>query len=276
MFLWEKQKTQSIPTPDSGTEGATRVADVLVLFLSGPVELGVSEISRRLGMSKTVVHRILQSLASRDLVNFNANSRNYRLGPSAAALGARALRDLELRQVARPVLMRLQEDTGETTTVSELLGTSRVYLDQIPSLKEIKMTVEVGRPFPLHAGASSKVLLAFATPELHDFVLERTLEALTPITPTDRAKLESEIALIIECGTAVSFGERQYGAGSVAAPILGLDRYAVGAISVCGPVDRFDAETVERMRPLVLRSAREISYAMSGHILSDAGKKEPV
>lgn len=262
----EETSVRTEATPRSGTEAATRVADVLLLFASGPSELGVSEISRRLEMSKTVVHRILQSLASRGLVTYKASSRNYVLGSAAAALGARALRDLDLRQAALPVLRRLQRETGETTTLSELVGTARIYLDQIPSLKEIKMTVEVGRPFPLHAGASSKAILAFAPPELREFVLEDALPALTPLTLTDRVALELDLSRIEEGCTAVSLGERQHGAGSVAAPVIGFDGYAVGSISVCGPVDRFDEETVERMRPLVLRSAREISRALSAEI----------
>lgn len=239
---------------------------MLLLFVVGPEELGVSEISRRLEMSKAVVYRILRSLASRGLISYNAGSRNYSLGPAAAVLGARALRDLDLRRAALPVLRRLQHETEETTTLSELVGTARVYLDQIPSLKEIKMTVEVGRPFPLHAGASSKVILAFAPPGLRDLVLDGPLPALTPLTLVDRAGLEAEISLIERTGTSVSLGERQRGAGSVAAPVLGVDGHAVGSISVCGPVDRFDEETVKRMRPLVLGAAREISHALSGVI----------
>jgi len=250
--------------PRPGTEAAARVADVLLLFASGPDALGVSEISRRLGLSKAVVHRILRSLASRGLVSHDAESRSYGLGPAAAALGARALAGLELRRVALPVLRRLQRETGETTTLSELVGTARVYLDQVPSLKEIKMTVEVGRPFPLHAGASSKAILAFAPPEVREHVLEGPLEALTPLTVTDRARLEVELGQIRESGTAVSCGERQSGAGSVAAPVIGVDGYAVGSISVCGPVDRFGEETVERMRPLVLEAARGISRVLRG------------
>lgn len=261
--------------PSSGTEAAARVADVLLLFAGGPEQLGVSEISRRLEMSKTVVHRILQSLASRGLVTYKASGRNYVLGPAAAALGARALRDLDLRRAALPVLRRLQHETDETTTLTELVGTARVYLDQIPSLKEIKMTVEVGRPFPLHAGASGKVILAFAPVGLRDLVLEGPLAKLTPLTHTDRASLELDLSHIEKSRTAVSFGERQHGAGSVAAPVIGFDGYAAGSISVCGPVDRFDEETVERMRPLVLRAAQEISRVLMAETAQERSRVDP-
>jgi DNA-binding IclR family transcriptional regulator len=245
--------------PQTGTEAAARVADVLLAFADGSAVLGVSEVARRLRLSKAVVYRILRSLASRELLAYDEGRRAYRLGPAAAMLGARALSEHDLRRVALPVLRRLQQVSGETATVSELIGTSRVYLDQVPSLKEIKMTVELGRPFPLHAGASGRVILAFSPPDLREAILEDALEALTPLTPTERAPLEEELGRVREAFTAVSLGERQTGAASVAAPVFGVDGYAIGSLSVCGPVDRFDAETVERIRPLIRDAARQVS-----------------
>lgn len=248
-----------------GTESADRVADVLLTFAGTGESLGVSGISRRLGLSKGVVHRILQSLVSRRLLSLESGG-SYRLGPAAAMLGTWALRDLNLRERASPVLQRLQAEWGETATVSELVGVSRVYLDQVPSLKEVKMTVEIGRPFPLHAGASSRVILAFAPPHLRRQILDGTLEALTPRTIVNREELGVELERNVREGVAVSYGERQPAAASVAAPLLAASGYAVGAISVCGPVDRFDEETVRRLRPQVLNAAREISRGLGWEV----------
>jgi IclR family transcriptional regulator, acetate operon repressor len=235
---------------------------VLLALSGGPRWLGVSDIARRLGLSKTVVHRILRSLASRGLVSSNGGSGRYSLGPAAAALGARALGDLDLRAAAMPVLRRLQVQSGETTTVSALVGAARVYLDQVVSLQEIKMTVELGRPFPLYAGASSKAVLASAGPELLAQVLDGPLEPLTALTIVDRRRLELELDAIARAGVAASHGEREEGAASVAAPVLGAGHEVVGAISVCGPVARFTPEAVDRYRPLVKRGADEISAAL--------------
>lgn len=248
--------------PLGGTEAASRVADVLLALADGPRWVGVSDIGRRLDLSKTVVHRILRSLASRHLVISDESSGRYSLGPAAAALGARALSDVSLRKAAMPVLRRLQVATGETTTVSALVGTARVYLDQVVSLQEIKMTVEVGRPFPLYAGASSKAVLAAAGPELRAQVLDGQLDRLTPVTIVERRRLERELDEIAATGVATSLGERQEGAGSVAAPVIGGDGEVLGAISVCGPVARFTPETMERYVPLVQRAAAEISAAL--------------
>src|SRR6476469_791348 len=90
------------PLVPAGTEAAARVADVLLMFANGPDALGVSEIARELQLSKAVVHRILQSLASRSMVRTDPGTREYRLGPGAIALGARALRGLDLRSAAQP------------------------------------------------------------------------------------------------------------------------------------------------------------------------------
>ena len=237
----------------------------MLTFAGSGEQQGVSEISRRLGLSKAVVHRILRSLVSRRLVSLDEMSGGYRLGPAAATLGARALRDLNLRENALPVLRRLQQESGETATVSELVGVSRVYLDQAPSLKEVKMTVEIGRPFPLHAGASSRAIMAFAPPDLRQQILEGPLEALTPKTIVDREALELSISHVASAGAAASFGERQPGATSVAAPLLGIDGHAVGAVSTCGPVDRFDEATVERLLPLVRSAAHEVSSRIGRH-----------
>lgn len=243
----------------SGTASADRVADVLLTFAGSERVLGVSEVSRRLGLSKAVVHRILRSLVSRRLLGVEEVGGGYRLGPAAVTLGVRALRDLRLRERALPVLRKLREETAETATVSELVGVSRVYLDQIQSLQEIKMTVELNRPFPLHAGASSRIILAFAPPDLGRQILAGPLGALTPKTIVDRTELAEELARNAREGVAASFGERQPGAASVAAPLLAADGHAVGAFSVCGPVDRFGEETVRRLKPLVLSAARELS-----------------
>lgn len=231
----------------------------MLTFAGARGSLGVSEISRSLGLSKAVVHRILRSLVSRRLLAVDEAGRGYRLGSAAATLGARAVRDMNLRECALPLLQRLREESGETATVSELVGVSRVYLDQVPSRREIKMTVELGRPFPLHAGASSRAILALGPPGLRRQILDGPLEALTPKTIVDRERLRLELARNAQEGLAVSYGERQPGAASVAAPLLAANGHALGAISVCGPVDRFDDEVVRRLRPRVLEAAREVS-----------------
>jgi IclR family transcriptional regulator, acetate operon repressor len=253
------QRVRPEETPAAGTLSAARVGDVLLMFVAEPGPIGVTAIARQLGISKAVVHRILQSLVSRQLLAVDSESSSYRLGPAVAALGARALQDLDLRILAQAVMRDLQAETEETTTLSLLVGTSRVYLDQIVSQHEIRMTVELGRSFPLHAGSSGKVMLAFAPPDVRERVLRAPLGRLTTETETDPGVLSAELDQIVADGVAVSRGERERGAGSVAAPVFRFDESVTGAISVCGPITRFDEAAVDRYKPLVRVAAQRLT-----------------
>lgn len=256
--------TNDIAAPDAGpgTEAAARVANVLMLFASGSRTLGVSAIARELTLSKAVVHRILRTLADKALISVDAATREYRLGPAAAALGARALRDSGLRTVGLPVITGLQRDTGETTTLSALVPGGRVYLDQRESTREIKMTVEVGSRFPLHAGSSGKVILAYLAPRDRDEILAGNLPRLTPRTVVDADALRAELAEIRTSGIAMSRGERQADAGSVAAPVFNVDGEIVGSVSVCGPLSRVDEAARERISPALRAAADTISRGL--------------
>lgn len=249
-------------TTAEGTEGAGRVADVLLAFMEGPRSQGVSALARELELSKAVVHRILKTLEHRGLLTADADTRGYHLGPSAAGLGARALRECDLRTVAMPVLRDLQRSTHETTTVSASVPGGRVYVDQVVSDREIKMTVEVGRRFPLHAGSSGTCILAFLPAEQQAAVLAAPLERLTPATVAEPRLLQRQLQQIRSSGFAMSDGQRQQGAGSIAAPVFGLDGHVEGSISVCGPLDRLDRATRERCVPLVTDAADRISRVL--------------
>ena len=247
-----------------GTETATRVADVLLLFIDASDSLGVSAIARSLGLSKTVVHRTLSSLVERGFLVSEPRARGYLLGPSAASLGARALRESGLRSAALPVMRRLQDATGETVTVSAKVPNGRVYLDQVESNREIKMTVELGRRFPLHAGSSSTCILAFLPASESSEYLNGhcALEALTTRTITGPEELRARVASVRASGISQSEGERQQGAGSVAAPVFDVDGQVVGSISVCGPGYRMHEQARVAMIPDLRKAADEVSRAL--------------
>ncbi|MBK0419785.1 IclR family transcriptional regulator [Leucobacter sp. CSA1] len=249
----------------SGTESATRVTSLLLLFISGKRAWGVSEISRELGLSKAVVHRMLQALTAQSFLTQNRGTREYTLGPAAAAFGAAGMRSSDLRRVARPVLERLHAATNETVTLSSLVGEQRVYLDQIESLREIKMAVELGRLFPLNAGSSGRVILAYLSEDRREHLLHTVLPRITSHTILDADALRADCERIREVGYAVSQGERQVGAGSVAAPIFDLDDEVVGSISICGPIDRLSVEVLESMSGVLLEHAHEISTELGYH-----------
>lgn len=221
-----------------------RAVDVLLLFgRSASQSLGVTEIAEELTMPKAAVHRILTSLRRRDLITFESSTRRYRLGAAAVGLGGAYLAKLDIRGLSAPELAWLSSEVNETATLSIRNGDRRIYVDQVLPQREVRMEVMIGPPYPLHAGGSSRAFLAFMTDaEIDDYINRNDLVALTDKTFTDPALLLRELATVRERGFATSFGERQSGAASVAAPIFDHEDRVVAVMSVCGPVDRLKSE----------------------------------
>lgn len=252
------------PTPvrtDSagGTEAADRVADVLLLFAQAGDPLGVTQIARSLDLSKAVVHRILQSLTSRSLLQA-ARGSTYVLGPAATTLAAKAWSQLDVRSIASPILRRLRDDTRETTTLSVLVGHQRIYLDQFESPQEVKMVVELGPRFPLHSGASSRVILAHLPQVFIDEAVGQ-LQALRPGLDVE-AYLRA-LDDIRERGFGISLDERGTGAASIAAPFFDAGGNVMGSISSSGPVTRYGEDGHDDHARLVIAAARAITAALA-------------
>lgn len=246
--------------------GLLRALGVITLIADqAPQSMGVSSIARELELPKAVAHRILKEFTSAGFLVFDDGTKKYRLGPGSLTLGLAALRTLDAPKVARPHLQRMVARTGETATLSVRNGWVRVYVDQVLSPHEIRMSISLGTAHPLYAGSSSKAILAhLADDEIDQYLTEHALDPVTPATITDVARLRRELQEVRRVGFAVSRGERQSGAGSVAAPIHRASGEVFGSISLCGPQDRFDQGRIDEHAKVVVETARLISEEL-GH-----------
>lgn len=229
--------------PGRGVGSIERAVDVMFTLARSGVPRGVTDIASHLGLSKAAVHRILTSLRKSSLVVLDARSKHYSLGPSVLELAAAYRSGLDVRSLAVDTMRELVEATQETATLSILVDGRRIYVEQFTPNREVRMTVQVGSSFPLHAGASSKAFLAWLPEDERRRILASPLERLTEATIVDAAELDRELTQVRERGFAVSEEERQPGAASVAAPLLDESLQPVAVLSVCGPLQRFKAET---------------------------------
>ncbi|MFD4668756.1 IclR family transcriptional regulator [Lentzea sp. NPDC058450] len=245
------------------SSGLTRALQIVFAVAESPEpDVGVSELARTLGLSKTVVHRAARTLVATGLFVVDERTRRYRLGPGAVSLGLAALNRLEVPKVAVPHMERLVAATNETATLSVRYSDQRMYLTQVLSPQEIRMAVQLGKLFPLHVGGSSKAILsALPAAEIEGY-LDRNL--VGSVSVTSREELLAELDRIRARGYAVSRGERQVDAGSVAAPVFDATGLVYGAVSVCGPVARISDDKVQEYGALVSSAAAAVSAGL-GH-----------
>jgi DNA-binding IclR family transcriptional regulator len=241
-------------------EASERVSNVLLSFTADRPALGVTEIAKQLDMPKSAVHRTLTSLCRTGLVRQESGSAKYRLGLRAIELGLAALDHGDVRAAALPLMHGLTEATGETATLSLLAGRERFYAAQVESPQDVRMTVEIGLRCPLYAGASGRALLAaLDEAALGDYLRATRLAQLTESTIADVGRLRASLADVRARGFAAGYGERDPWAGSVAASFHGRDGRAIGSLSVCGPLERFDPGTTELYGGLVAEAAGRLS-----------------
>jgi DNA-binding IclR family transcriptional regulator len=217
----------------------------------------VSEISRDLGIPKAVVYRILSTLRLGNFLEWENSSRRYRLGLACVKLGSQYLANVDIHDIALEAMKRLSALSDETATLSVREGGTRIYVTQITPPREVKMTVNLGVPYELHAGSSSKAFLAHLPQDEQDEYLARLdLVRFTDLTKTDPALLKVDLLKIRDCGYAFSLGERQAGAGSIAAPVFDQKGQPVAVISICGPVDRIRKKLESFSEELLLETQR--------------------
>jgi IclR family acetate operon transcriptional repressor len=246
-------------SPATAPSTTMRVIDVLLAFTEGETWHRLTDLAAVTGLTKPVVHRILQTMMARELVVADGASHRYRLGPTAYRLGSSMARQSELRAAALPIMTRLADATQETINISARLGLRRVYVDQVESFQPIRITIQVGQQVPLSIGSSGHAILAFLTAAEIDDVLAEPIPALTPSTVTDPDETRRRLAEVRTRGWSRSAAERVAGSSSVAAPIFDPDGEILGAVSVAALATRVDDARARELGAAVVRASSEIT-----------------
>ncbi len=225
-------------------------------------EIGLSELARRSGFNKATARRLLLALEKHGFVEQDAKSRAYRLGPGLLRLARVREAVSPVQAVVQPILEDLVSRIGETAHFSLYAGDSLATIGLVESTKSIRVSIERGEAIPLHATASGIAFMAFARPELVDKVLRKSLTGHTSHTITDVAEMRIQLQAVAGAGVAVAKSSYEDGVCGIAAPVLGPDGYARGAVAIAAPKSRATNDVIATIQPEVQRAAVEISSAM--------------
>ena len=223
----------------------------------------VGELARRIGVNPSTASRLLGTLEAGGLVERAPEGGPYRLGLKLVALSDRVLGQLDVRDRARPWLIWLVEETGETATLSVPGGGEAITVDFVPSRSSVASLARLGRPSVAHATAAGKVMLAFGSDVL---ALDREagLVAFTERTITDPSALAEELDRVRGAGIAEAVGEREPDLNALAAPVFGRGGELSAILGLQGPASRLPAATRRALRDPLVRAARELGQSLGG------------
>jgi DNA-binding IclR family transcriptional regulator len=211
------------------------------------------------GYARSTTHRLVKALEAHGLIELDG-AGGYRPGLGLLRLAGAAVRELPLRDVARPFLERLAAAHGESAQLFVRSGAIRLCADVVESTNELRTIVAVGASLPLTAGSAGKVFLAW----MSDPDRDRLLEGYRPMTSAgpDKEQLMKELETIHRRGWASSSGEREEGVASVSAPLFGPDGRIAAAVSLSGPVSRLGRARARLLAPVIVSTARAIEQAL--------------
>jgi IclR family KDG regulon transcriptional repressor len=235
------------------TRSVDKAVAVLKQFNLDEPQLGVSELARRLGLTKSTVHRLLASLRQGGLVEQDPHSRKYRLGHALVELGYNVVYSDPLLQVVLPYLQYLADQVGEAAYVAVRDGEAVLTMLQVVSSNLREQIAWTGK-LPLHATASGKILLAQMDESELAALLEVGLARYTESTITDPDELHMEIEQIRQQGFATCLEEQEAGVNAIAVPIADSDGKVVAALAIVGPAYRLSLdkamESLEKLRAI--------------------------
>jgi len=234
-----------------------RALDILLCFTDA-TDLGLSEISCKLSLHKSTVHRLLATLENKGFLIRDVQTEKYRLGFRIWELSANLTHNDDPATMLLPEMERLRDLVEETVSLYVRDGNERIRVQAVQSKQPIRRVAPIGARMPLAVGASSKVLVAYAGESVKREVLE------DPDWPDfmNREAYIEQLEQIRQQGFATSVEERELGTAAVASPIFNRNGQLVASVAASGPSNRLTQEKMRQVAPFIMEAAYRMGKMM--------------
>jgi IclR family pca regulon transcriptional regulator len=253
-------------TSDPGlSQSLERGLAILSAFTPDRPDLGISELARKLDLTRSTTHRYVATLTTLGYLQQDDSTRKYRLGARVLDLGFSVLGSLGLREIAAPHLRRLTDTTGHTSNLAIRDDTDVILIDRVRGrpgpYHRLEFNLHVGSRIPAYCSATGKALLAFLPRPDLERILDRTdLVQRGPRTLTDKKALLAELEQVRQTGIATNDEELESALRSIASPVRTRSGEVVAAINVAIPWSPVPiSELVTRLGPAVQATADQIA-----------------
>jgi IclR family acetate operon transcriptional repressor len=223
----------------------------------------VSDLARATGLHKSVVARLMATMALDGFVIQDPVTKAYRIGPQAFAVGSAYEPLAVLDRVARPVMEDLTARYGHASYLGVPAGRHYVFLIAIESTRSVRVTIDVGESRAYHTGAIGKILLAgMSDDRIRELVGPDPLPQVTPRTIDSVDALLAEIATVRQTGVAFNRQETVLGAGSVAVGIRDGHEECIAGLAVVYPWHVVTPEEIDEVSAAVTIAGAQISRSL--------------
>jgi len=236
---------------------------VLEALVAAQQPIGVSELSRQVGLTKSNVHRYLQTFIA--LGYATAADSRYSATLKIWQQGAKVIERLDLRRTIRPIMDQLARATLETVHLAISDGADVIYIDKAEGVHSVRAFSEIGERAPTHCSATGKIFLAYHPTALGE-TLEHPLRTYSPRTITDPDALVAAVEAVRAAGIAINRGEWDAAVGGVAAPVWGPDNQIIAAMGLALPLSRFGEENSTILIAQVRAAAAQASRALGASV----------
>ena len=233
---------------------------VLDVLFQNNTPMSIMEISKKLGIYPSTIHRILDTLKYRGYVEQNSDNQKYLLGLKLVELGMSRYHQINLVKEASPFLKELVDECNETVHLGILDHKDVLYVAKKDSAQTIRMISRVGRRAPLYSTGLGKILLAYVTEkERKEIIAHIKIQRFTKNTITDKKELEKELEQVRKQGFAFDKEENEKEVYCIAVPIKNYRGKVIAALSVSSPTYRINAERKKFLEKSILSIGRKIS-----------------
>lgn len=225
----------------------------------------LSDLAGALDQSPASVYRVLVTLETRDIVDFDPANQTWNVGAGAFLIGSHFLRRTSLVERARPILRELMQASGETANLGIEREGQVLFVNQVETHANIRAFFPPGTMSPMHASGIGKVLLAQMPPaRVTEIAARHGLERFTEQTITDLGKLLSDLSDTRARGYSIDRDEKNAGMRCIAAPIFDVHGEAVAGLSISGPSGRLPDIRIPDLAALVVEAARTVTAGIGG------------
>ncbi len=241
-----------------------RALAVLLTFSRDQPEFTLTELSRKLRLSPSTVHRLLGTLELYGFVEQSEQNSKYRLGLTLFKLGALVQANMNLRQQAESALRRLARRTEETAYLYIVDNNEALCLDRVEGQHLVRvLTSDVGGRLPLNCGAAPRTLLAFLPDEeIQQIVTEGKPKQMTSHSLVQPEAIWADVQLTRARGYVFSIGDVVIGVAAVGAPVWDGSGRVVAALSVAGITPRFGEDRLPDLITAVQEEAKGVSASL--------------